>query len=53
MNEEWRRTGSRYSLFNVIKVRKWKYAGHILRGSAGKRISKDGQQERENERDQV
>ena len=38
-NEEvWERIGSKYSLLEEIVARKWKYAGHVLRGSAGPRI---------------
>jgi hypothetical protein len=35
-NEDvWKRAESNYSLFQTAARRKWTYAGHVLRGSAG------------------
>src|SRR5215469_2448751 len=36
--EVWRRMGSKYSLLEEVMKRKWKYAGHIIRGSSGSRL---------------
>jgi hypothetical protein len=38
-NEEvWRRIGGNFSLYAEVSKRKWKYAGHLMRGSSGSRL---------------